>query len=61
MMAAPSAALDLPLKALVAQQPDGSVWLACNDPKYLQHRHGIPDVLLKNISAVETILREVGG
>lgn len=61
MLAAPSAALDLPLKALVAEDPDGSVWLSCNDPLYLQRRHRFPAELIKNIGAAEAILREVGG
>jgi len=59
MVAAPSSALDLPLKALVAEDPDGSVWLSCNDPAYLQQRHHIPPELTRNIGAAETILREV--
>jgi uncharacterized protein (DUF302 family) len=59
IVASPTSALDLPLKALVAEDPDGSVWLSCNDPVYLQQRHHVPPELAKNIGAVEGILREV--
>jgi uncharacterized protein (DUF302 family) len=59
MSASPSAALDLPLKVVVSEDSGGLVWLACNDPLYLQQRHLIPEDVLKNISGVETILRQV--
>jgi len=41
MVAAPTAAIDLPLKALVWEDVDGKVWLAYNSPAYLKERHGI--------------------
>lgn len=52
MLAAPSTALDLPLKLLVAEQPDGRVTIAWNDPEYLRERHGFPNSLTANIAAV---------
>jgi len=52
MQAAPTVAIDLPLKALFWQDADGKVWLSYNDPAYLQQRHGIPAELLPNIAAV---------
>jgi uncharacterized protein (DUF302 family) len=58
MLQAPGAAIDLPLKVLVAQAADGTVRLSFNSPDYLQRRHGIVAELLKNISAVEGIVRE---
>jgi uncharacterized protein (DUF302 family) len=42
MLAAPSTAIDLPLKALVWEDADGKVWLSYNSPDYLQQRHGFP-------------------
>lgn len=51
MLAAPSTALDLPLRILVAQGADGNVTLSWNDPAWLQQRHGIPQDLVGNISA----------
>ncbi len=55
MLAAPSIAIDLPLKILVSQDTAGKVWVSWNSPAYLQQRHGIPDQLLQNIVVVETL------
>lgn len=55
MVAAPSAALDLPLKILVSEDASGKVWLSYNSPEYLQQRHGFPKDLVKNIAGVEAI------
>jgi uncharacterized protein (DUF302 family) len=55
MLASPSAAIDLPLKALVWQDKDGKVWLSYNSPGYLKQRHAIPDNLLPNIAGIEAI------
>jgi uncharacterized protein (DUF302 family) len=49
MLAAPSTAIDLPLKILVAEDAQGKVWLSWNDPAYLQQRHGFPKELMANI------------
>jgi uncharacterized protein (DUF302 family) len=38
---AQTAGIDLPLKALVWQDPSGQVWLGYNDPAYLAARHGV--------------------
>jgi len=53
MLASPSAAMDLPLKILVREDPQGKVWISYNSPAYLQVRHGFPPELLKNIGVVE--------
>jgi uncharacterized protein (DUF302 family) len=58
MMAAPTVAIDLPLKVLVWQDEHGRVWLTYNNPQYLQERHGIPDQLLKNIAGITRISEE---
>src|ERR1700679_15037 len=42
MLAAPSIAIDLPLKILVWEDGEGAVWLSWNSPEYLQQRHGVP-------------------
>jgi uncharacterized protein (DUF302 family) len=41
MVAAPTVAIDLPLKALAWEDADGKVWLGYNSPSYLKERHGI--------------------
>lgn len=60
MLAAPSSAIDLPLKLLVWEDPDRKVWISYNSPAYLQQRHGIPDELLSNIAVVETLAAQAG-
>jgi uncharacterized protein (DUF302 family)/uncharacterized membrane protein YidH (DUF202 family) len=55
MVAAPSAAIDLPLKILVWEDSAGKVWASYNSPSYLQQRHGIPQELLPNISVAEAL------
>lgn len=57
MLAAPSTAIDLPLKVLVREDGDGKVWVAFNDPQYLRERHGFPERLVPNIAAVEALAR----
>ena len=58
MLAAPSAAIDLPLKALINEDDGGKVWITWNDAEYLRARHGFPQDLVKNIEPVSGILRK---
>src|SRR2546425_161254 len=60
MLAAPSVAIDLPLKILVWEDAQGRTWLSYNSPAYLQERHGVPQGLLPNIAVVETLARAAG-
>jgi uncharacterized protein (DUF302 family) len=55
MLAAPSIAIDLPLKILVWEDAQGKVWVSYNSPDYLRERHGLPQELLQNIAVVETL------
>jgi uncharacterized protein (DUF302 family) len=55
MLAAPSVAIDLPLKILVWEDGQGKVWLSYNSAEYLQERHGLPQDLLQNIAVVGTL------
>lgn len=55
MLAAPSLAIDLPLKALVAQEAEG-VWVTYNDPEYLRERHGFPEELVKNLAGAGALI-----
>jgi len=59
MLAAPSIALDLPLKILIAEDGQGKVWLSYNSPAYLQQRHAVPPELLQNIAVVESLAAQV--
>jgi uncharacterized protein (DUF302 family) len=58
MLAAPSAALDLPLKLLVWEDAEGRVWISYNSSAYLQSRHDFPRDLIQNIAAVEAIAQQ---
>jgi uncharacterized protein (DUF302 family) len=58
MVAAPSTAIDLPLKALAWEDAGGKVWLSYNSPDCLQQRHGFPTELEKNLAAVEPLLAQ---
>ena len=58
MVASPSVAIDLPLKALAWEEADGKVWLSYNKPEYLKERHGVPADLLKNISGIGALVEE---
>ena len=55
MLAAPSIAIDLPLKALIWEDADGKAWVSYNSATYLQERHGVPQELVQNISVVEAL------
>ena len=55
MLAAPSIALDLPLKILVWEDSQGKVWLSYNSPEYLRDRHGLPQDLMQNISVAKAL------
>jgi uncharacterized protein (DUF302 family)/uncharacterized membrane protein YidH (DUF202 family) len=55
MLAAPSIAIDLPLKVLIWEDAQGKVWVSYNRAVYLQERHGLPPELLQNIAVVETL------
>jgi uncharacterized protein (DUF302 family) len=56
MLAAPSSAIDLPLKILVREDTEGNVWVSYNSPAYLQQRHHLPQELLPNIAIVEGLV-----
>jgi uncharacterized protein (DUF302 family) len=60
MLAAPSIAIDLPLKILIWEDGQGKVWVSYNTPSYLQERHDLPHDLLQNIAVVETLAAAAG-
>jgi uncharacterized protein (DUF302 family) len=61
MLAAPTSAIDLPLKALAWQDSDGGVWLSYNDPEYLKRRFGVSDDDIKLIAALSTVIEQAAG
>lgn len=55
MLAAPSIALDLPLKILVWEDEQTKVRISYNSPAYLRERHDFPPELLPNIALIEAL------
>jgi uncharacterized protein (DUF302 family) len=58
MLESPSAAIDLPLKLLIAQDDKGGVWISYNSADYLAKRHALPADKLAVLSAAETIAKQ---
>ncbi|HEV2420738.1 MAG TPA: DUF302 domain-containing protein [Candidatus Acidoferrales bacterium] len=56
MLAAPTAAIDLPLKALAWEDAEGKVRLSYNDPEYLKRRFSLSDDEIKTISGVGVLV-----
>ena len=61
MLAAPSVAIDLPLKLLVWEDGEGKVWITYNTPQYLQERHQFPKELIANIAVIEALAKNAAG
>lgn len=55
MIAAPLAALDLPLKLLVWEDGDGAVWVSYNSPAYLAERHHLGADLRARVESIDAI------
>ena len=60
MIAAPSIAIDLPLKLLIWEDADGKVWISYNAPAYLEARHGVPQEIAQPLTAVEALAAKAG-
>jgi len=60
MLAAPSVAIDLPLKILISEDSEGRIWISYNSAQYLQIRHGFPQDLIPNIAVVEALAQKAG-
>jgi len=52
MVAAPTSAIDLPLKVLAWEDSQGRRFVAYNEPEYLQKRHNFPVEMIKNIAGL---------
>jgi uncharacterized protein (DUF302 family) len=58
MVAAPTLALDLPLKTLVWEDAEGHVWVSYNSLEYLRERHNVPKELLANLAGAVGLLQK---
>ena len=52
-------AIDLPLKALVWQDPAGQTWLSYNDPAWLAKRHGLDSTTAAVVAKMTRVLEDV--
>jgi uncharacterized protein (DUF302 family) len=59
MLAAPTIAIDLPLKILIWEDDMGKIWVSYNSPEYIAQRHGLPQNLAQNIAFVETLAANI--
>jgi len=59
MIAAPDSALDLQMKILIAEKPNGGTRVSYNSLAYLQARYRLTTEVLTHISAVEKIAAAV--
>jgi uncharacterized protein (DUF302 family) len=55
MQAAPSIAIDLPLKILIWEDEGRETWVSYNAPEYLRERHNVPADLMQNIAVVAAL------
>jgi uncharacterized protein (DUF302 family) len=56
MAAEPTAAIDLPLKALSWRDANNQVWLSFNTPEYLRDRFHLSADLIQGIAGIELLI-----
>jgi uncharacterized protein (DUF302 family) len=61
MQASQTAGIDLPLKALVWQDGDGSTWLSYNDPAWIGGRHGVGPEAEAAVDGMSKLLHAIAG
>jgi uncharacterized protein (DUF302 family) len=59
MLAAPTIAIDLPLKLLVWEDEPGNAWISFNSVEYLRDRHHLPQELTAAIAVVAALASNV--
>jgi uncharacterized protein (DUF302 family) len=59
--AAPTAAIDLPLKVVIWEDVDGRVTAGYNNPAWIGARHGVPEELRARLQAVEQLAAIAAG
>ena len=61
MIAAPTIAIDLPLKILIQEDENGRCLISYNDPGYLGARHNLPADLLPVLGAARDLAQQLAG
>ncbi|HET9155051.1 MAG TPA: DUF302 domain-containing protein [Myxococcaceae bacterium] len=56
MLAAPTSAIDLPLKVLAWQDVAGKVWLGYTDPRYFARRYGLDEKQVTPLAVVADLV-----
>jgi uncharacterized protein (DUF302 family) len=59
MIAAPTIAIDLPLKILVWEDTDARTWISYNDPEFLSKRYGLPPDLTQTLAGVRALAENI--
>ena len=59
--AAPTAAIDLPMKVVIWEDADGRVTAGYNSPAWIGARHGVPEELRARLQAVEQLAAIAAG
>ncbi|MDH3000904.1 hypothetical protein A1D23_10595 [Chelonobacter oris] len=56
MLASPTMALDLPLKALIWEDQQGTVFVSLNKAAFLGQRHGVAQDIVRKLAGAETLI-----
>jgi uncharacterized protein (DUF302 family) len=56
MLAAPTSAIDLPLKALAWHDTAGKVWLGYTDPAYFARRYGLTEAQVAPLAGIGQLI-----
>ena len=59
MLTAPTAAIDLPMKALVSEDNEGKVWLSYTDPKHFAGRFSLSEDQVAPVAGIRNLAKEV--
>jgi uncharacterized protein (DUF302 family) len=59
MIAAPTIAIDLPLKILISEDAEAKVWISYNSPEFLRNRHNLPFSLVQVLEVVARLADEI--
>lgn len=59
MLAAPTIALDLPLKILVWEGAGAQTWMTYNSPEFLANRHGLPAELMEPLAGTAALAHQI--
>ena len=46
------------MRALVAEDIEGNVWVTYNNPEYLKERHRVPEELIKNLAGAGALMEK---